>query len=102
MFRVLPHGAVALFVVAFSFEAGAALTVVSTSPGKNAVGIATSAPVVITFNQALDPTTVLSSAIRVSGKFSGPVTGALALNAAQTTVTFTPSRPYFVAEAVAI
>jgi FG-GAP-like repeat/Bacterial Ig-like domain len=100
------HGVAVRFLVPFalvvSFEAHAALNVVASSPAKNALGVSTAATVSLTFDQALDPATVTAANIRLTGKFSGPVFGALTLDGTSKVVTFTPARPYFVAETVMV
>ncbi len=89
-------------IALFSGSALAALGVVSSTPAKNAVGVAPNSAIVLNLSQPIDPTTVTSQIVRVMGRYSGPAVGTLALDAAQTQITFTPTRPFFVSEWVTV
>jgi hypothetical protein len=68
--------------------------VVSVSPVNGTSGVAVGSPIVLTFNEVIDLTTVNDTTvpIAVSG-YSGALAGAYSLNAAGTVLTFTPTSP---------
>ncbi len=74
----------------------------SITPKNQKNGVAETAKVKIKFSEKLDPATVTATHFVVFGRISGRVAGTLALNAAGTTVTFEPSRPYFPSEFVSV
>ena len=69
-------------------------TVVSVSPANGASAVSVSSPIVLTFNEAVDATTVndVTVPVAVNG-ISGVLAGSYALNGAGTVVTFTPLSP---------
>lgn len=72
----------------------AALQVLQTSPTNGAAGVSPNATVSVTFNNALDPSTVTSSTFTVNDSTAGqPVTGLLQISADQSAATFVPSQP---------
>ncbi len=83
----------------------AQLAVVSTSPTLNAGNVATSAPVVVTFDRPVDATTFTDANFRVFGKLTGPlapVGGFPAFSNSNRTVTFTPTRTLSACETVLV
>jgi hypothetical protein len=88
------------FALALCIHASAQLTVTAVSPTKNQVGVSPAAPIVLTFSSALNPATVTAGSVVVSGKWSGPVPGTVAVGPSASQLTFQPSRPYFAAESV--
>ncbi|HLA62822.1 MAG TPA: FG-GAP-like repeat-containing protein [Rhodothermales bacterium] len=76
------------------------LAVVSASPAPNAIGIARSAPLTVTFDRAIDPASVTAATVRVMGRWSGPVPGTLSVTGAA--LSFTPSRPFAAGETVTL
>lgn len=81
-------------------SAFAALTVSSVSPGNLENGVSPARSVVLTFNQALDPSTVDATSFALTGKTSGVVPVVVTLDASGTQVTLSPTRPFFIAETV--
>lgn len=77
----------------------AQLEVVSTAPTINAV-VATSATVAVTFDRALNTSTVTSDTFRVFGRWSGTAAGTLAFSNGNKTVTLTPTRGFTAGEFV--
>lgn len=92
-------------IAALALGAPAALAappvVVSTSPVSNAMAPADT-PIALTFDQALLGSTVTASSVRVFGKQTGKSTGAIALSNGDTTVTFTPAKPFAAGELVLV
>jgi hypothetical protein len=86
--------------VVFSFTTGVSgvadtvrPSVVSMSPGNGASNIATTSPVVLTFNELIDGTTVNGNSVLIRNNNTGAVfTGTYVTNGA--VVTFTPSSPW--------
>ncbi|HEX9950220.1 MAG TPA: FG-GAP-like repeat-containing protein [Rubricoccaceae bacterium] len=78
------------------------LALASSVPANNAVAAPRSAPVRLTFTDVLDPATVTPATVRVAGRWSGPVPGAVGLSVDRRTVTFTPARPFQAGEAVTV
>jgi methionine-rich copper-binding protein CopC len=64
-------------------------TVVSTTPANNATGVATNAPIMVTFNEAMNQTAT-QGALLMMGP-AGTVSGSFGWSAAGTIMTFTPS-----------
>ncbi len=94
--------AVAFFTVATASAFAQGLAVAAVSPSRNAVGARPATAIAITFNQPVDPTSVTPQTVKAFGKWSGPVPGTSTLESGNTVIRFTPSRPYFVAESVAV
>jgi len=94
--------------IAFVFSLLASLSahatephVVATSPVRLAVAPATTA-VSITLDQALLPSSVTASSVRVFGRSSGTKSGPLTLSDTDHTITLTPSRPFSAGEIVLV
>ena len=69
-------------------------SVVSVSPGNGATGVAVNSSIVLTFNEAIDATTVNGSTVAISDSaFSGELAGSYAVDATGRVVTFTPLSP---------
>jgi methionine-rich copper-binding protein CopC len=66
-------------------------TVTSVSPAAGATGVVTSTPISVTFNEALNPSTVTSSTVQLLNSSNNPVAAVLAYSAGSTTLTLTPS-----------
>jgi methionine-rich copper-binding protein CopC len=79
-----------------SFSTGFKL--VSASPANGDAGVDINAPIVLTFSEPVDPTSVGLASIFIFSSF--PVTGAF--SAAGNTVTFTPSEPWPQADTVSV
>jgi Bacterial Ig-like domain len=67
-------------------------TVISTSPAPGATNVTATAPITVTFSEAMDATTISASTItlRVTGS-AAPVAGSVAYNAGTHVATFTPT-----------
>jgi len=94
MHRFLP----AFFLPLLATVATAQLTVTSVTPANAARGVSPAAPVTLTFSAPVNPATITPQNIKVSGRWSGPVPGTLAIAPAGNIVTFTPSRALFATE----
>ncbi len=66
-------------------------TVLSTTPTNGATSIYLNSKVIATFSEAMDPTTIVSSAFSLSSS-GGSVSGVVAYNATSNTLTFTPDQ----------
>jgi methionine-rich copper-binding protein CopC len=64
-------------------------TVTATNPSRGANNVATTSALVVTFSEAIDPSSVTTETFSVRAGPNPPITGALAVNGP--TVTFTPS-----------
>lgn len=84
-----------------SFTTGASSTadttkpsVASVSPTNGATGVSVGTPIVLTFNEAMDGSTVNNSSVTFTPSTSvGTLAGSYSLNSAGTVLTFTPSTP---------
>ena len=95
-------GAAVLAVVWGAVGAPAAeLQVVSTSPTRN-VAAAPATAVSITFDRALQTSSVTASSLRVFGRTSGTASGPLTFSNGDKTVTLTPSTPFAAGEVVLV
>ncbi|HEX8298670.1 MAG TPA: FG-GAP-like repeat-containing protein [Rubricoccaceae bacterium] len=94
--------AILAFLLAAPTAFAQSLAVSSSVPANNAVSAPRSGPVRLTFTDVLDPTTVTPAAVRVAGRWSGPVPGSVGLSVDRRTVTFTPARPFQAGEAVTV
>ncbi|MBX2829146.1 MAG: VCBS repeat-containing protein [Flavobacteriaceae bacterium] len=72
------------------------------TPNRQTMASEPGAPIVISFDQALNPATVNSDSFMVFGRWSGPMDGTLSLNASNTEVTFTPQRNFFYGEWITV
>lgn len=71
-------------------------TIVSRSPANNAINVARSAPITVTFNEPVDPITVNGNSFALTGGgVSGAVPGSYIFSSDRRTVTFTPAFPLF-------
>src|SRR5262249_53393303 len=97
--RLALAAASAALLLSFGSGAAAPLQVVSVSPAR--LGIAPRTTVVtITFDRAVDHSSITSSSFRVFGKQSGTATGPFTFSPDDTSVTLTPSRPFVAGEVV--
>jgi len=88
-----------LLFVAESEARAVDLAVVSTSPARNSMSTVY-ASVSITFDRAVQPSTITNSSFRVFGRASGNVPGGFAFSNANRTVTYTRARPFSAGEMV--
>ncbi len=91
----------AAVVVCCACTAEAQLQVISTSPLRNRPA-APDSSVSITFDRALDPSSIDASSFRVFGRSSGAKAGTRLLSNGDKTVTMTPSTPFFAGETVLV
>src|SRR5579864_5518137 len=68
-------------------------SVTAVSPTNAATGVSVNAPIILTFNEGIDFSTVSNSSIVVYGPFSGVLAGVYSINSTGTAVTFTPVSP---------
>ncbi len=69
-------------------------TVQSANPVNGSAGVSVTSPIVLTFNEAIDPTTVSVATIPITANgFSGALAGTYALDVTGTVLTFTPLSP---------
>lgn len=78
------------------------LGVTGTDPMGNALSVSTAADVRITFDAALDAGTVDATSVRVFGRWSGVVDGAVSVVGAGDEILFEPARPFFPGEMVTL
>ena len=71
-------------------------------PITHEVGVSLTAPITATFDGDLDATTVNSRTFFVHGNLTGLYTDTYAYNAGTRTLTFTPSRDFFIGERVRV
>ena len=64
---------------------------ISTDPASDATGVAVNAAINATFSEAMDPSTITTANVTVTGPGGTPVTGTVAYLAASNTATFTPA-----------
>ena len=69
------------------------LVVTSVTPAAGATGVSRSAPISMTFDRAIDPTTITSSTIFLKDPSGNVVSATLSYNAVTNTVTLTPNAP---------
>jgi hypothetical protein len=80
----------------------AAPSVTAVSPPPHAITIPATADILIDFNTALNPATVVPSNIKAWGHWSGMMTGQLQLENGNTRVRYVPARPFSAGELVTI
>ena len=83
-----------------SAPGGTPLQVLSHTPPANATFAPTAAPITVLFDQDVAVGSVGADAVRVFGRWSGPMDGAVAVGGPQ--LTFTPARPFFPGEQVTV
>lgn len=79
-----------------------AIAVSATTPHGNANNVARGTTVAITFDRALDTSSINGTTFRVWGAQSGPAAGTTAYSNGNATLTFTPTHPFFPGEWVSI
>lgn len=80
----------------------AQLAVVSTTPLLNESNVLSGAPISITFDRPVNPSTFTAANIQVFGKLVGPALGSIAYSNGNQTVTITPSRTFMAGEFVMV
>jgi hypothetical protein len=78
------------------------LQVVSHTPAKNALGVAPTSTVSVTFDRPVDAASFAGPGFRVYGKWSGPKAGPFILSNLDRTVTLTPGVPFSSGELVTV
>ena len=91
-----PSGAALASNYVWTFTTGAAPdttppTVTSTIPANNATGVALNSSIVATFSEAMDPLTITTATVKLTGPGTTPVVGAVTY--VGTTATFAPTSP---------
>jgi hypothetical protein len=87
-----------LLALVLALPATAQLQVTAVTP--RGLTAPTAATLTMTFDQALNPSTVTGASFKVWGRWSGPLAGTIALGNGNRTLTFTPSRALFPGEYV--
>lgn len=72
------------------------------SPDRQSLVAEPDASISVSFDQALDPSSVTSDSFMVFGRWSGPMDGDISLNGSNNTITFTPQRDFFHGEWVTV
>lgn len=80
--------------------AGGGMNVVSTSPAPRILNAAINSPISVTFDRAIDPTTITEDSFWGFGKWSGVVRGSYSFSNGNQTVTLTPASPLMPGESV--
>ncbi len=75
-------------------------TVTAVFPSPQRIDAWANTSISVTFDQRIDPTTVVPARFRVFGRWSGPATGTL--QAMQKQIIFTPDEPFFAGEWVTV
>ena len=96
--RIFFAGASLLFVPALA----QAIAISSTTPHGNANNVARGTTVAITFDRAVDTSSISGTTFRVWGTQSGLAAGTTAYSNSNATLTFTPSHPFFPGEWISI
>jgi len=96
--RIFFAGASLLFVPALA----QAIAVSSTTPHGNANNVARGTTIAITFDRAVDTSSISGTTFRVWGTQSGLAAGTTAYSNGNATLTFTPSHPFFPGEWISI
>jgi len=89
-----------LLALVLSTAAHAAPQVTSALPLRQRINVPATTTIRVTFTQAIDPASVNPISFRAFGRWSGPVSGSLAV--AGNTVTLTPDLPFFAGEWVTV
>ncbi|MEQ1894493.1 MAG: FG-GAP-like repeat-containing protein [Planctomycetota bacterium] len=80
----------------------ARLEVLRHTPSRNALGVAQSSAIRLTFSQPLSATSVNAQSVRVFGRFSGAHAGTIQLSSGRHVVSFTPEHPFSPGELVQV
>ncbi|NNM23057.1 MAG: T9SS type A sorting domain-containing protein [Flavobacteriaceae bacterium] len=93
-----------LLVICFVFEPSKSQSVhaVSMSPAPQSMTATNDQPIVITFDQSLDPASVTASSFLVFGRWSGPMSGQFSFASSNTVVKFIPDRNYIYGEWITV
>ncbi len=78
------------------------LTVVSLQPARHALDAPIAAPISVTFDRAVQTSSVNPAAFMVFGRNSGPMPGTFSFSNGNQTVTFTPNRPFAAGEMITV
>ncbi len=91
-----------LFVAPSVFVSQRTPVVLSVSPSVNSTSAARDAPIEITFDMPLDPSTVSRHSVSVFGRWSGERTGGLHVENDNNQIRFIPDKPFFAGELVTV
>jgi hypothetical protein len=83
-------------------SAAGELTVRSTVPANAALNVPARLPIIIRFDQPLDPSTVNALTVAVFGRVSGPLSGSYQFEDGGSTLVVHPDRPFFAGETVTV
>ena len=76
--------------------------VTNTDPVNQDTDVGPTKTITVTFDQALDPSTVNSSTVRVFGRWSGPMTSVIDVVQSNTRIRIQPSSPFFAGEWITV
>lgn len=77
-------------------------TVVSITPTSQKINAAADASIFVTFDVAINPTSITNQSFKVMGRWSGPAKGTAILKNTNTIIKFTPEEPFFAGEAITV
>lgn len=80
----------------------APVNVTSISPVAHTVSASATDDIVVNFDQAVDPSTVIGASFRIFGRWSGPASGSISLENSDSRVRFVPDEPFFAGEYVTV
>ena len=90
------------FSLIAAFGIAQAPSVQSVSPSSQSLVANPNNPIIISFDQSLNPATVTQDNVMVFGRWSGPMTGSIDLDTSNSTLTFTPQSNFFYGEWVTV
>lgn len=100
LFLLSMVGITAVFM--FQTLSAGGLTVIEAQPAPRSLSAPVDTAVTIQFNQPISRSTILSSTVRVFGKWSGAKMGTFGFSDLDSTVTFTPTNPFSAGEMVMV
>ncbi|MCK9409422.1 MAG: FG-GAP-like repeat-containing protein, partial [Bacteroidetes bacterium] len=90
------------FFWAFTF-ANAQQWITTASPARNATGVISFTPIILTGTEALNTATVIPANIRVNGSYSGPISlSQVSYNSGANSITIVPSSSYAAGEKITV
>ncbi len=81
---------------------GQVLEVIDVFPAPQSLSAQAQVPIIITFNQPVEASTIDENSFRVSGRWSGHMDGQFVISGNGTVVIFIPDRPFFYGEWISV